>query len=185
VPGVHATEQRLDEPVDDGPAEPGADQPSDRDVLADIGGGQPGVQRHPGQLERGEEAARGERTQVRRHPHDGPRRDRPELTAAPDRRRGGLREDEVSAETRGGSEGRSLVPPQEEGLGALVDRQTADVGHLQLPAEAGRALEHRDPDPRACLAAQEDGRSQPGDAAADHDHVPHSGRAHDGHDPRS
>ena len=135
---VDAAEQRLDQPVHDRPAQPGTDEPADRDVVADVCRGQPPVERDPGELPRCEQAAGRERAQVGRHSHHRAGGHRTQATAAPDGRGRGRCIDQVRAEAGGSHQRRPLGATQQQRLGALVDRHAGDVGDPQLAADRGR-----------------------------------------------
>ena len=143
VAGVDPAEQGLDEPVDDRPAEPGADVVADRDVGRDDTA-RPGLLgAQPNDLVVGEQAARG--VGVGGHAHQGGAGHRGQATARPDRGRGGGGGDEVAAGTEAADEVGGLRTHGEHRLGTDVDEVAGDGLEAELPAEPVAPLEDADP----------------------------------------
>ena len=118
VAGVHAAEQRLDQPVDDLVAEPGRDQLADGDVLAVGERGDPAVSSRsrasPASLRTPDAATC---VDVGGHAHHRPRQ-RPQRSPGPDGRRGRRGVDDVEPELA--REVDAFRPPSQHRLGADV-----------------------------------------------------------------
>ena len=163
---VHAAEQRVDQPVDDLGAEPGADVLGDGDVAGLSG--QLGLVPRPRDALGGDDPGGRKLVQVGGHAHELPAGQRPHRAPGVDGGRGDAGRDKGVAKADCGDQLRALRPPGEQGLCPLVDGNPGDIGGSQLPADATRALEDGDPDP---AVPQIEGRGQSGNAATDHRHV--------------
>ena len=107
-PGVHPAEQRVDEPVHDLPAEPGAHVAGHRHVAVPVGHGQFRLLAGPGQPVRREQPGLAQLPQIGGHAHELPGGQRMHRAAAPDPGRGGARRD--SARHPGRPPGPAPVP---------------------------------------------------------------------------
>ncbi len=128
--GVHATEHRLGQPVDDLVTEPRAEQLRDRHVL--LAEWQHGLVAGPGQAVVGEHAGGGQRVEVEGYAEQRARQ-RPERAAGPDLGRPGGRVDDVQPELADQPDG--LRPARQHRLGADVDHDPGDGAEPQLAAD--------------------------------------------------
>ena len=142
MPRIDPAEQRLDEPVDDGLAEPGADVVTDGDVVVECTAGPGLLGAQSVHLVGGEHAQR--RGRVGGDAHEGGGRHRAQAPPAPDRRRRGRRGHELSLGTDAGDEVGGLGANGQHRLRADVDEVAAHGIPPQLAAEVGAALEDRD-----------------------------------------
>ena len=165
VAGVDPAEQRLDEPVDDGPPQPARDVLPHRHVAVD-GAARPGLlRRRPLDLGVGEDSPG--RRRVGGHPHEGRAGHRVQGAAAPHRRGRRGRGDEVGlGDPDPACEVEGLRTGREQGLGADVDEQARDRVEAQLAAEPVTRLEQRDVGVRHEVEDLE-GRGETGDTAPD------------------
>jgi hypothetical protein len=166
--GVDPAQQRLDDAVHQLLAHPPADPLGHRDVPG-VGrvGGPRRVLPGPGQPPGRQQAGGGQLVEVGGHAHELPPGQRPDLAAGPDPGRGGARLAQLAGQAQLGDQPDALGPAGQQGLGAGVHLDAADLGDGQLPAQPRRALQHGHG--QAGVAEQERG-GQPGDAAADDDH---------------
>ena len=164
VPGVHAAEQGLGQPVDDLRAEPRAEQLRDRDVVR-----AERVRRSRGSLGRDPssestpEAASARGRAGRRAGSGAAGRSAPRVHSWDESAAGW-----ATSRPELGCEPDALGTPGEHRLGADVDLDPADALQPELAADVRRTLEHEHGQPGRRQVA---GRGEPADAGADHHHV--------------
>ena len=122
---------------------------------------------HPGQPGGAEHLAAGERREVARDAHHRAARQRAQPAAGPERGLAGGGADQLAAEPGVLRERDAVRHPGQHAVGALVDRQAADLADRHLAAEPRAGLEHDDPRVRA-QPRHLQGRGQSRDAPADH-----------------
>ena len=162
--GVHASQQRLHQPVDDLVAEPGRDQRADRQVTVERCRGESRLLAHPREPVLRQDPGGGQAVEVGRHAEDRARQ-RSQRTAGPDPR--GSRGRVHDGQPQLARQVDALGPAGQHRLGPDVDAHSRDVGAAELAAEGRARLEEDD----VVVGAEQVRRRQPGDPAS-HDHDP-------------
>ena len=147
-------------------AEPRTDLPGDGDVAVPAGFWQHEVEPGPGEPGSGQNPGPRECDEVTGHTHELAARQRAQRAARPDGSGGSAGAHQLTGQAHRIHQVDAFGPAGEHRLCSLVDRHARELGHGELAADPGRALEQRHPHRRV---AQEEGRGQARDPAAHDD----------------